>query len=247
LAKDIADFALDLLVPAAGSSSVGGPITAPIDDLRGSVLAWVNVLDSVRRSQRKPLIVFSSSAEVYGNPTRFFISEDALIAPISPYEFHKAVCERLAQGYAICFNLDILICRLFSIVGAWQRRLLIWELYTQVVESESVVWLKGTTVLALSQSWLCSEQRGECLVGNVVSGEEITIYNLTAHLRTLADPGKEIRCRGFAEPGDSLRWCADISRLRTLAASWHTQPLLMSLQSCVAEWQAQSENVSCGG
>ena len=262
LAEIIAGFAPDLLVHAAGSASVGGSMVAPLDDFHGSVLAWVNVLDSVRRSQRKPLIVFPSSAAVYGNPTRFPVSEDAPIAPISPYGFHKAACELIAREYTVCFDLDILICRLFSVFGELQRRLLVWDLYAQCVEPESIVWLEGTgretrdylhveevaaAILALSQNWSCSEQRGECSIVNLASGEETKVLDVAKYLRTLVAQGKDIRCRGLARPGDPLRWCADISRLRALAISWHARPFLVRLQSCVADWQAQSKKVSCGG
>lgn len=262
LAKIIAGFAPDLLVHAAGSASVGGSMAAPLDDFRGSVLAWVNVLDSVRRSRQKPLIVFPSSAAVYGNPTRLPVSEDAPIAPISPYGFHKAACELLAREYTVCFDLDILICRLFSVFGELQRRLLVWDLYAQCVGSEPIVWLEGTgeeardylhveevaaAILALSQSGSCSEQRRECSVVNVASGEETKVLDVAKRLRTLVAHGKDIRCRGLARPGDPLRWCADISRLRTRAASWQARPFLTRLRSCVADWQAQSEKVSRGG
>lgn len=40
----------DTVIHAAGPASVQNSLHAPIDDFRGSVAAWANLLDSVRRS-----------------------------------------------------------------------------------------------------------------------------------------------------------------------------------------------------
>ncbi len=257
----IAEFAPDALVHAAGSASVGGSMSAPLDDLRASVLAWANTVDGVRRSGRKPLVVFPSSAAVYGNPVRLPVPEEAPIASISPYGYHKAACELLAREYAACFGLNILVCRFFSVFGETQRRLLIWDLYTQFAAPDPVVWLQGTgqeardylyvedaatAVLALAadRSRVC--RSGECVVVNIASGEEISVRDVAGQIRALVAPEKEIRCRGLARPGDPRRWCADISRLRSLAASWRPRSFPLTLKACIAAWQARSETSSCG-
>ena len=92
LAAVIRDFNPDLLLQAAGSASVGASLADPVGDFRATAVTLTNVLDSVRRSGREPLIVFPSSAAVYGNPASLPVAEDAPCAPISPYGFHKAAC-----------------------------------------------------------------------------------------------------------------------------------------------------------
>src|SRR2546428_1109006 len=66
LASVIRDSAPDIVFHAAGTASVGASFTAPLDDLRASLLSWANLLDSVRRSGAQPVILFPSSGAVYG-------------------------------------------------------------------------------------------------------------------------------------------------------------------------------------
>lgn len=144
LAGLVSSFRPDLILHAAGAASVGASLKSPLDDLRASVLTWSNLLDSVRRSDARPLIVFPSSAAIYGNPRKLPVAEDEPARPISPYGFHKAACELLTREYTECFGLRVLTCRLFSVFGEAQRRLLVWELYRQFAGDSSVAQLEGT-------------------------------------------------------------------------------------------------------
>jgi UDP-glucose 4-epimerase len=144
LSELVNSFAPDVLLHAAGAASVGASLAHPLDDLRAAVLTWANVLDSVRRSGARPLIVFPSSAAVYGDTGDATAREESEVRPISPYGYHKAACELLAREYAECFRLRVLVCRLFSVFGEAQRRLLVWELYRQLASDASEVWLEGT-------------------------------------------------------------------------------------------------------
>jgi UDP-glucose 4-epimerase len=246
----IAGFAPDVLLHAAGAASVGASLARPLDDLRASVVTWANVLDSVRRSGARPLVVFPSSAAVYGDADALPVAESAPARPISPYGFHKAACELLAREHAECFGMRVLICRLFSLFGEAQRRLLVWELYRQFVGAEPFVRLEGTgdetrdylhvddaaaAMLELASN--LSEERGDCTVVNVASGEETRVLDLAEQLRALVAPPKEIRCLGHARAGDPRRWRADASLLRSLAPRWRPRPFAERLSQCVAAWR----------
>jgi UDP-glucose 4-epimerase len=248
----IQKFQPDVLLHAAGPASVDASFETPAEDLRTALLTLSHVLDSVRRSGLSPLVVFPSSAAVYGNPENLPVSEQGAIAPISPYGFHKAACELLAREYSRCFDLDILVCRFFSIFGAGQRRLLIWELYEQLDGASPTIWLEGTgretrdyldiedagtAVLQLAAALLPRRSHSECLAVNIARGEETNVFELARQLSRLVDPHREIRCRGLARRGDPQRWCADISLLKSLIPAWQPKTLEQSLAECVAAWK----------
>ena len=86
---------------AAGSASVGDSWETPARDFVDSVVAWQVLLEATRQSELKPKLFLLSSAAVFGNPDRLPIAEDAMRQPISPYGFHKLLCEQLAEEYAI--------------------------------------------------------------------------------------------------------------------------------------------------
>lgn len=252
LSDVINSFAPELLLHAAGTASVGASLTHPLDDLRASVLTWANVLDSVRRSGVRPLIIFPSSAAVYGDTGDSPAREDAAARPVSPYGFHKAACELLAREYAGCFGLRFVVCRLFSVFGEAQRRLLVWELYRQFASDAPEVWLEGTgeetrdylhaedassALLELAAALARESAEGGCRIVNVASGEETRVVELAERVRALVAPGKEVRCRGRARPGDPRRWRADTNSLRTLAPRWRPRPFAQRLAQCVAAWR----------
>jgi nucleoside-diphosphate-sugar epimerase len=253
----IQDFAPAVILHLAGPASVGSSFVTPLDDLHASVLTWTNTLESVRRSGLLPLVLFPSSAAVYGNPQRLPISEAAVIAPISPYGFHKAACELLALEYSECFGLDILVCRFFSIFGVSQRRLLLWDLYKQFEGPDSVVWLEGrgtesrdylevndatSAIFQLINSRLQarneqSHAHGQTFVINIASGHETNVLDLAEQLRNLVAPEKRICCRGIDRRGDPERWSADIGRLRSLIPQWQPKGFSVALSECVAAWR----------
>ncbi|HEX8161975.1 MAG TPA: NAD-dependent epimerase/dehydratase family protein [Pyrinomonadaceae bacterium] len=255
LAPLVSEFAPDALFHATGTASVGGSLEAPLEDLRASVMSFANALDAVRRSGARPLVLFPSSAAVYGDPAQLPVGEDAPARPISPYGFHKAACELVAREYAECFGLRVVVCRLFSLFGPAQRRLLVWELYRQCAGAGSTVWLEGTggetrdylhveevssALLRLAGARLDGARGagGDCLAVNVASGAGVGALELARLIRDRIAPAKEIRCRGTVRPGDPRAWRADISRLRELIPGWRPRPLPESLARCVAEWRA---------
>lgn len=246
----IRDFLPDVVLNAAGTASVGASLEDPLNDFRGSVQTCAEVLDAVRRSGKNPLVVIPSSAAVYGNPASLPVGEDVELQPISPYGFHKATSELLAREYAECFGLRVMICRFFSVYGAAQRRLLVWELYQQLAGPEKIAWLSGTGSetrdflyiddLAAALFGLLDEferSKRDTLIVNVASGIETDVLTLAGRIRDLVAPDKEIRCRGNLRKNDPLHWCADISRLQGLLPSWQPRPLDKGLELCVGAWQ----------
>jgi UDP-glucose 4-epimerase len=252
LAPVIREFAPDAIFHAAGTASVGASFDAPIADLRASLLSWANLLDSTRRSGTHPPILFPSSGSVYGQLESLPVNEAASVRPISPYGFHKAACELVAQEYATCFGQRITVCRLFSLFGEHQRRLLVWELFQQFVGAEDVVWLQGTgnetrdylhaddmaaAIVALMERRVSDMAANNYQVVNVASGVETGVLDLAKQIGALIASEKEIRCRGVHRSGDPERWRADITRLRALLPNWKSKPLAEGIASCIAGWR----------
>ncbi|MDX6612606.1 MAG: UDP-glucose 4-epimerase [Blastocatellia bacterium] len=251
----IRNFAPDLLLHAAGSASVGDSLSNPLGDLNAAAVTCANLFEGVRLSGARPRVVVPSSASVYGNPETLPINEDARVEPISPYGFHKAICELLAREYSSCFGLDITVCRFFSVFGPAQRRLLIWELYRQLAGPDPIVWLDGKgsesrdflyiddvarVVLQLAQQREQTAAGGNYTVLNIGRGIETGVQDIARQLREIIAPDKEIRCRGNARPGDPLRWQADISRLRSILPGWQPGSLADGLALCIADWKSDA-------
>ncbi len=250
LAETIREFAPDAVLHGAGTASVGGSLTAPLEDLRAAVLTWANTLESIRLSGVRPVILFPSSAAVYGNPAALPVGEDAPVSPVSPYGFHKAACELLAREYAECFGLSVAVCRVFSVFGPRQRRLLVWELFSQMTGPSPGVALQGTG--RESRDYLSVDEIAEALLGlaahprltqpgasviNLCRGEETPVLELAHLLSAACGSGKPVTCRGAAQTGNPVRWAGDASRLRSLLPLWQPEPLADGLRRCAAAWR----------
>jgi len=242
----VRDFAPDAVLHAAGTASVGQSYAAPLDDLRAAVLTWANVLDGIRRSALKPVVLFPSSAAVYGNPERLPVAEDAPVRPISPYGFHKAACELIGWEHVDCFGLDVVLARLFSVYGPGQRRLLLWELYERAIGPEAEITLLGTgketrdylhvdDVAAALLAVARKRPRGLTVV-NVASGEAIETGALAGIVARAAGVEKPVRARGAEREGDPAHWRADVARLRSFGAATH-RPLEAGVRGCVEAWR----------
>jgi len=62
--------------------------------------------------------IFSSTAAVYGNPTQIPVTEDAPLAPISPYGSSKLMSEIMLRDAATAHGLRYAILRYFNVAGA---------------------------------------------------------------------------------------------------------------------------------
>jgi UDP-glucose 4-epimerase len=246
LAPLIRDFRPEIFLHAAGAASVAGSLANPMRDLRDAVLTWANALDGLRRSAERPFVIFPSSAAVYGNPVAFPVTESAALEPISPYGFHKLSAELVAREYATCFGIDILVARLFSVYGPLQRRLLLWELFTEATGASSEILVKGTGKEARDYLHiddvsayllqLAGTQTGGVSVLNVAAGTETRVADLAQLVGEIAGRRKPVRALGQVRSGDPVRWRADVSRLRASCVRID-RPLAEGVRECVEAWR----------
>ena len=250
LAPIINGFEPDLVVHCAGSASVMSSLAVPLDDLRATVLTLANMLDGIRRSKLRPVLVFPSSAAVYGNPAHLPVSEDEPCRPISPYGFHKVAAEMLVHEYRTCYSLPAVICRIFSLLGERQRRLLLWDLYQQFVGPAAEVVIQGTGdesrdfihIDELGDTLLEFRQHAEILpanncIVNVASGVETTIKIVALLVKEILGSNKPLVFSGKERVGDPIRWVADRTKLDNLRTEIRVPELAVSIEKVIRSWQ----------
>jgi UDP-glucose 4-epimerase len=107
-----------VIIHCAGSSSVGDSITNPAEYYDNNISKTIKLLNFVKDFSTKPLIIFSSSASVYGNPTEIPVIESTTKAPISPYGFSKLVIEQALLDFYNAYELPSICFRYFNAAGA---------------------------------------------------------------------------------------------------------------------------------
>lgn len=253
IAPIVRDFAPEIVFHGAGSASVGGSYADPSADLRAAAMTLANMLSGVKRAGLRPVILFPSSAAVYGNPAWLPVQEDAPINPISPYGFHKAACELVAREYALCFEFDIVIGRIFSVFGPGQRRLLVWEIFRQIAGGADEVVLQGTgretrdylgvddlcrAFLGLAERHLKKPSPSQTTVLNLASGTGTEVGQLARDMLAIAGSSKPLRCLAADRRGDPPHWQASTRKLGDALPDFTPAPLATALRECVRQWSA---------
>ena len=112
------DIAPDVIVHCAGTSLVGPSMTDPSEYYDNNIVKTIRMLNWVKTFDKKPVIMFSSSASVYGEPAILPVKETAQIKPISPYGNTKAVTETILRDYWGAYALPSTVFRYFNAAGA---------------------------------------------------------------------------------------------------------------------------------
>jgi UDP-glucose 4-epimerase len=119
---DILDFAglceimegHDTVFHLAAQVSVPFSVNHPYEDAMTNIIGTLNVLEAALRT--KAVVVFTSSAAVYGNMNNRKIMEDFYTEPISPYGISKLAAERYCLEYSKK-GLKVTVLRLSNVVG----------------------------------------------------------------------------------------------------------------------------------
>ena len=75
-------------------------------------------MNLVKNLDKKPVVMFSSSASVYGEPDCLPIKEYDEVKPLSPYGSTKATCELILRDYSRAYGIDTVCFRYFNAAGA---------------------------------------------------------------------------------------------------------------------------------
>jgi UDP-glucuronate 4-epimerase len=120
----IVDGGFDVVLHLAGMTSVSASSLSPEVFFKNNLRGFVNVLEGVRAlpEDKRPKLVFASSAAVYGShDSPVSESDQNLLRPESIYGASKCMMERAAETYSRLYGVRSLGLRLFNIYGPFER------------------------------------------------------------------------------------------------------------------------------
>lgn len=215
----------DVCVHCAGRASVADSMQHPDDDFASGVVLTAGLLEALRLEAPGCRMIFLSSAAVYGEPSRLPVAEDAPTHPLSPYGYHKRMCELLVEQYARVHGVRGCSARIFSAYGAGLRRQILWELCSQFAATGRAI-LQGTGresrdfihATDVARALRVVAERADCQgeVINFASGVEVSIAELAAELGLHFGAGDAVSFRGAQRVGDPQNWRADVTRLHEM-------------------------------
>ncbi|MGE5528159.1 MAG: UDP-glucose 4-epimerase GalE [Patescibacteria group bacterium] len=109
--------AIEAVIHLAADSLVGESMSQPGKYFRNNIHGGLVLLEAIRAAGVRYL-VFSSTAAVYGEPTRIPIGEDHPTLPASPYGFSKLTMEGMMAAYEAAHGLSHISLRYFNAAGS---------------------------------------------------------------------------------------------------------------------------------
>ena len=108
-----------VIVHCAGTSLVGPSMEDPAEYYSNNVIKTLIMLNVIKDMPTKPIILFSSSASVYGDPDTVPLTEKHELRPISPYGNTKLAIEHILADYDRAYQIPSVCFRYFNAAGAW--------------------------------------------------------------------------------------------------------------------------------
>lgn len=118
LVKTLTDFRPDAVMHFAASIEVGESVTNPLKYYRNNSANALNLLEALRLTG-VDIMIFSSTAAVYGNPVELPVIEETPLQPINPYGTSKMMTEHfLADLSQADDSFRYVALRYFNVAGA---------------------------------------------------------------------------------------------------------------------------------
>jgi len=128
----------DLIYHFASDADVRKSFDLPRQVISNNNSITLNLLEAVRETNLKPLIIICSTPEVYGNveDNNKAILETEKMSPQSPYAVSKCFQDLLSQVYFKSYKIDIIITRMFSYTNSRRFTLFQSAFAKQIIEIE---------------------------------------------------------------------------------------------------------------
>jgi UDP-glucose 4-epimerase len=134
----------DFVFHMAANASVPNSIENPSYDFKVNALGTLNVLKALLDLDSDALLVFASSAGVYGEQSSTPISEKSSLKPLSPYGASKLTGEILCQTFSNVYGLRTLRLRYFNVYGPLQRKYVMFDLVNRLRKRQDILEVLGT-------------------------------------------------------------------------------------------------------
>ncbi len=117
VSKIFSENTFDGVIHFAAYIAVGESMQVPNKYFENNIDGAMNVLEEMKKKNVNNFI-FSSTAAVYGTPTKLPIDEEHPKNPESPYGESKLMVEKILQWYHKTYDLNFVVLRYFNASGA---------------------------------------------------------------------------------------------------------------------------------
>ena len=251
----VLDASPEALYHLAARTHVGKSWTDPSSVFQVNALGTLHVLEAARACRPAPRVLLVSSAEVYGmvEESALPVTEEAALAPVTPYAASKVAAEFLGVQAHLAHGLPVVRVRPFNHVGPGQPAGFVVPSFAAGIAEAKHRGQSSLQVGNLSARRDLTDVRdvvrayrllvekapaGE--VYNVCSGRAVSVETVARRMLALAGIDLELETDpALARPVDVPVMCGDPSKLEA-ATGWRPAiDLDRTLADVLAEWDAR--------
>jgi UDP-glucose 4-epimerase len=208
----------------AASADVAASVRNPRHDFDNTFRGVFEVLEAARHAGSR--VVFPSTASIFDPSNILPLPERAFPRPTSPYAAGKLGGEAYCHAYHRSYGLDVRIARLFSVYGVGMFRFAIHDIVRKIQQNHDELSIFGDGTQVRDYLFIDDAVRGLEIVAtrgapgeeyNVASGQPVQLLELARTIAAMMGyPDIVVRPTGRSFAGDTLRWYADITKVRSL-------------------------------
>ena len=241
----------DAVIHLAARAGVRPSLEKPMEYVKTNILGTVNILECMKDSGIKKLVIASSSS-VYGNCKEESFSEDLKVTePISPYAATKSACEQICYTWHHLYGISVVALRFFTVYGPRQRPDLAINKFAKKIIKGEPIQMYGDGSTKRDYTYIDDIVSGICKsidyngsgyeIINLGGGEPITLKRM---IQTIE---QEIGKKAIIEqqpmqPGDVDKTVCDWSKARKLLNYAPKTSFKDGIKKFV-EWRKQYENI----
>lgn len=238
--------AYDVCINCSGAASVPDSLNNPYRDFLLNAVNVYAMLNAIRLHSPSCRFINLSSAAVYGNPQVLPVTEDASIAPMSPYGRHKVMAESICREFVEEFGLRTCSLRIFSAYGKGLCKQIFWDMNRKMTDSnDALFWGTGEETrdfvhvqdIAQAVELVINNAKFQGESINIANGISTTIKEAVNLFAKLKGYKGKINFNGTVRDGDPRFWQADISIL----TSWGYRPTV-TLENGLIEYIEWAED-----
>ncbi|MFQ6063896.1 MAG: NAD-dependent epimerase/dehydratase family protein [Candidatus Bathyarchaeia archaeon] len=237
----------DFIFHLAANASVPNSTKDPEYDFNSNAIGTFNVLKAASDSNKRPIVLYASSAAVYGEAAYVPIDESHSLRPASFYGASKLCGEAYCRAFRNILRTKVVVLRIFNTYGPRQPRYVMYDLLKKLSRDQKNLEVLGTgkqkrdfiyvtdCVNAITSAALNTKALGEVL--NIGTGRGVSIEQLVQLVldKLNLDGKTEVHYTKQSWKGDVQTLVADVSKLRTLL-NYEPQVSLENGFSSLLEW-----------
>ncbi|MDM4018448.1 GDP-mannose 4,6-dehydratase [Roseiconus lacunae] len=215
--------------------------------LSTNTVGTLNLLDEMQRTGVTKFVLASTSSLYAGQPMPF-VESLPVNTPISPYAASKKGAEVMAYSYHHLYDIDVSICRYFTVYGPASRPDMSILRFTRWIDEGTPIELFGDGEQSRDFTYVDDIARGTILAGKPLGyeiinlgggGTPVSINQLIAMLEERLGKKAKIDYKPFHQ-ADMKSTSADITKAKELLG-WTPEVSLAEGLDASVEWYQQNK------